>query len=67
MELRTVLEEPTHQARGAFGQEQAEVLETVTGTIRTWLKAPAELPEEELQASLSLLHHLSTARPAAYL
>jgi hypothetical protein len=65
MELRSVLEESVREAHDTLGQEQAEMLETVTGTIRIWLRAPAELPEGELQASLSLLNHLSRARPAA--
>jgi hypothetical protein len=71
MELRSVLEESPEafmeRAHGTLAQEQVEMLETVTGTIRTWLQAPSELPEAELQASLSLLHHLSTARPSVHM
>lgn len=58
-ELRSVLEESPYEVRDAHRQEQAELLETVTGTIRAWLQSPEELPQGELQASLSLLHHLT--------
>lgn len=63
-ELESLLEESViGSQQGALVREQAEMLETVSGTIRTWLKTPADLAEGELQASLSLLQHLSAARP----